>query len=341
MTSVSESLGNTPLNAALVAGYEQLSANETITFTQYLRVVLPFDGFVFWVASGILSASAILNTASLNTVMPNQPPSGTAPNTLAVQGSLHYSTQRQQNEDELIDINRVVFTTSTDVDEFNVINQNVMWLASFGDIRFSFSGRGKLYQQAGLYHYFGDAVYPEMETQIVDNISAFDSMNVVVSNSLPIWLAMNSMAPPFPYPPSQYVPLYPSFALPANLQPPYGVVHIRPEDTKAIQSTPILDSLMNRWQLVMDRVKITFYGLRNFNVMDFLDYVNNLSIQDNAPFGLMNMPVARDEKRTQVEMGVLAMKKTIEFEINYYQQRARDVAQQLILTVIPSFILGA
>ena len=41
-------------------------------------------------------------------------------------------------------------------------------------------------------------------------------------------------------------------------------------------------------------------------------------------------PTVRDEKRAQSELLILAQKKTIEFEIDYYQCAARNIARQLI-----------
>jgi len=38
----------------------------------------------------------------------------------------------------------------------------------------------------------------------------------------------------------------------------------------------------------------------------------------------------QDDKRTQSELGVIATKKVIEFEVSYYQMRANSVARSLI-----------
>ena len=54
--------------------------------------------------------------------------------------------------------------------------------------------------------------------------------------------------------------------------------------------------------------------------------------------GFMNMPVLRDDKRTQNELAILAMKKTMDFEISYYQTRARTIAQQYVLSCVPGSI---
>jgi len=49
------------------------------------------------------------------------------------------------------------------------------------------------------------------------------------------------------------------------------------------------------------------------------------------------MPIIRDEVRTQSELNVRGMKKSIEFEISYYQSVAQDIARQLILSSIPTY----
>ncbi len=78
----------------------------------------------------------------------------------------------------------------------------------------------------------------------------------------------------------------------------------------------------------LQQPEITIYGIRNNDALDFQDYVFNQSL--NEIFGIMNMPIIRDRKRTQKEIGAIAIKKVIEFEINYYQSRAQSIARQLI-----------
>jgi hypothetical protein len=176
-----------------------------------------------------------------------------------------------------------------------------MWLGYFDDpistegpVRFAFSRRQNFYQQAGKYHYVGDAVYPFMETQIIDDPVQFDTLNVVVSNSLPIWLAFDQMNPPFPFPARQQIPMYPSFLVPDDIAPPYAAVHIVPDSTRAIAGAPQYDQFHSQYQFVQERVEVTFYGLRNFNVLDFTSYVQWMAEQENAPFGIMNIPLPRD-----------------------------------------------
>jgi hypothetical protein len=46
--------------------------------------------------------------------------------------------------------------------------------------------------------------------------------------------------------------------------------------------------------------------------------------------GVMNIPVVQDERVTQNELNIIAMRKTIKFKVNYYQQRMRNVARKLM-----------
>lgn len=347
MSGVAEALsGNTQIGSVLRAGLDQLSGAQTITFTKYVRVVLPLDGYVFWVNAALVNPSAIPNVPAFNAMTPGRPAIQGADVTVRVQGSFHFEIDRRQEEDMTLDINRCTFTAQSPIDEFNEISPGVMFLGAFTDgngdpVRFSFSRRQNFYQAADLWHYIGDAVYPDMETQIIDTLNGFDQRSLVVTNSLPIWLAMNQMTPPFPYPARQQIPMFPSFLVPPDIEPPYAAVHIYPDDTQAIVAAPLIDQRSNHYQLSRDRVKITFFGLRNFNALDFVDFVNTLSEQWDADFGIMNMPTIRDEKRTQREQAIIAMKKSIVYEINYYQTRVRDIAQQLIKTVIVNYLVGA
>jgi len=344
MPTVAEAATNPgPLASALAAGVDTISQSQTVTFTLYLRVVLPIDGFVFWVKAQLLSPSAQYNSLGMNFAgdtfnasAPNKLPLNTS---LVAQGSLHYATKDSQNETDSVTVNQVIFTSEGPVNDLNAIGPNAMYIATLGDLRFAFSERRSFYQQANLYHYAGNAVYSTFETQIIDNVAGFDTQNVIVSNSLPLWLNIDQSNPPYPLTPAQKIQLYPSYLVPENVSPPYGSVDI--SQTTAIQATPIYGPTGTRTQLVTEQVKVTLFGTRNFNASDFLDYVLQYSLFTEPLFGIQNMPVIVDEKLTQVELQVIAQKKTILFTINYYQQRMRDLARQLILQCIPTVTIGA
>ena len=73
MASVTETIGK-PLQSVLDLGLDTLSSGQEITFTQYVRVILPFDGFIFWVKADLLSKSALYNAYKYNQLVNNALP---------------------------------------------------------------------------------------------------------------------------------------------------------------------------------------------------------------------------------------------------------------------------
>lgn len=295
------------LEAGLTDGYQQLSRDQDITFTFYKKVVLPLDGYVFW-----------LRQASFQ-----------------VQGSLHAAAARRQEEAEMLGIDRVWFTTNTDVAPFNEISPQRIAIGQFSagehpPFRFAFSQRGAFYKQSGLFHYMGDSINPVMEAQLVDTPQQIDDKTLIVSNSLPAWLAMQVYSPIWLAPPNPNVTLYPSFLVPDNEEPPYGTVHIEPAQTVAFGAVPLLGPRSTHTQLARDRVRVTLFGLTNDQAADWLDLAIQYIGDNDRSIGLLNIPAIRDEKRTQVEIMAIAMKKTIEFEVSYLQTRVNDIARQHI-----------
>lgn len=300
----------TPLQNALESGVRSLSNNQTITFKQYTKVVLSEDGYVFWVANGV---------------------------TMDYEGSLHYITERQQNEDETLGMNKFIFTALQEVTELNAVNPLTMWIGAWDvdgtTIQIAFSDHGSFYQQADLWHYSGYAVYPALASQLV-NSAADLPVEPIVSNSLPIWLAQNSL-----------YPVYPSFLVPDNVVPPYITAHIEPNKTTAMGSFPIyewpgttvpnsgLSPLHNlpSSQLMQDEVRLTLYGLNNQQAIQFYVSLMEYSLSTDD-FGFCNSPALRDEKRTQVEIASIAMKKTLSILASYYQGTADAIARRLILS---------
>ena len=346
MATLEEQLGasDTQIHDALVAGLEVLDQHQVVSFVPYIRTVLPVDGFVFWLNAALLPAEK-LAAHGLASADPVEVP-----------GSLHYASIGHMVEDETIAVRRVDFAAESQITAFAEIAPEVMYVGSWGTglgtFRFTFSQRSTFYEQAKIYHYVGDAVYPAFETQLIDSMAGFEQ-RPVVSNSLPLWLAMMQEVPYVTLVTVPSLQLYPAYFVPPNLPPPYGAVDIPTNTTRALQSFARLGPTMSRSQLVTERVRITLYGLRNDEASDFLDYAVDYCTNIGA-FGIMNMPVIQDDRRTQVELAALAQKKVIEFEISYNQTRARDIARQLIqmatATVIgsdkplvpqpPPFIIG-
>ena len=304
MTSVAELVNNASDRDPLLQGLSVLSQYQAISFSQYIRYVLPLDGYIFWLRT----------------------------KTAVIQGSLHVSVDKQQREDETIAINRVVFTTGELVQEFNEIDPNTIWIGESNGVKFAFSQQAPFYHAAGLYHYSGNAVYPALLSQLVDVGDQLDPTTLVVSNSLPAWLTLQSYTPIWLVGPNPDIPLFPSYAVPDNLPPVYGAVHIEPGATQPIGAFPVIGNPgVNGYhgQLASDQVHVTLYGATNDRALAWFDLVNQFS-RDTNTLGMMEPAIMRDQKREQAELGILAMKKTINFKVSYLQQSMPDVARVLI-----------
>lgn len=314
MTSAAEALGNqSQIDSTLQAGIEQVSTQQNVQFTQYQKVVLSADGFVFWVATAVK---------------------------LQVSGSLHYATDRMQDTDQTIGANDVILTSTSSISALNAIDPMTMWIANWpiGEgippMRIAFSKIGPFYENAGLWHYSGFAVFAAFESQIIDSEKDLPN-EPIVSNSLPIWLSYNKFAPVFP-----------SFLVPDNIRPPYIVAHIEPGQTEALGAFPIIGPWpgdvepnsgasplhdLSGSQLCRDTVTLVMYGFNNQNAQQYFQYLIEASVNDEL-FGFGNSPAVQDEKRTQVELAALAQKKSLTIIANYYQGTANITARRLLLS---------
>lgn len=287
---------NNSLGAVLNTGLTVIDQSQEIQFVYYYRVVLPFDKYVFWVRD------------------PSRSP-------IMVAGSLHYQTDQRQELDKTMAYQNVIFTTPTEIVDFNDLQPTEMLFGQYEDIQFSFSSHANRYEQANLWHYVGQAVYPEMRTQILQSAQDLPA-SPVVSNSLPVWIALND-----------YAPVFPSFLVPENLTPPYIVCDIQEKDTFALQ--PIAwHTEEQTYQLMQDRVRLITYGLINRDIQNFVQYIMQKSM--GGTFGIMQSGITvKDGKRIQSEMNVLAQQKIIELDVSYNQSAVYDMAVQYIKSVLP------
>ena len=310
MTSAQEAMGS-PIASTLKQGVDWLSNSQKVTFRLYRRAVLPLDGFVFWVRD-----------------------CRRAP--VVVQGSLHYSTVTDQNETETAARNTVYFSTDTRVSDFDEIASDTLWIAERGGLKVAFSSRGRYYEAANLHHYSGLALLPAMRSQIIDDPASLNPEKAIVSNSLPAFLFLNGYCPPYdtPLKTCGLATLYPSFAIPDNLPPPYAGVHI--ERTENLQAAPWYDRCYNPLALASEDVRITAYGLNNDQAMILRDAVLQYSYDWNV-IGIMDYSAVRDEKRPQPEFGILAQKKTMTFRVSYMQTAVLKIARQLIEKVVVDY----
>lgn len=316
------SLGGLPIS--LYQGVEQIGEGQTLTFSRYLRQVISQDGYVFWVKTG---------------------------QTMTATGSLHFGTSQEQDEDQTLGVNSVLFTSEQEISEFNTAADDSMWVSDWQTpggptIQIAFSRQGPYFPQAQLWHYSGFAVYPALSSQLVQSSSDLPT-GPIVSDSLPIWLSLSTTLSTMPGSQAPTVPVYASFLVPSNIVPPYVVAHIEPGTTRALGSFPIQIwpgnptpktdlQVMADSQLTADQVRLTFYGFNNQQARQYLNALVNYSLNTDA-FGFMSSPAFQDEKRTQSEISAIAMKKTLTFQASYYQQTADAFARRLILSSTVSY----
>ena len=316
MPTVDE-LGTVPsgglLHDALTAGISDISQQTTVGFTVYQKVVLPLDGFVFWLRTSVFEQT----------------------------GSIHWMIERDQDETETRARNTIVFTTTEQLLEFNTSNTQRLVVGQVAGRRYSFSRHGWLFPQAGVWHYQGTGLPTSTDTQLVDDPSQIDTTQLIVSDSLPAWLTLASYDPvwvSWPIERNPHITLYPSFLVPDNISGPYGSVHIEPSRIEALQDTAMWTTpTFGHYQLTRESVRVTLYGCNNNQAADFLDLVEQYSL-DTDSFGILNMPTIRDGKKPWVEGMVIAQQKFIDFEVSYVQTRINDVARQLITSAFATVL---
>ncbi|CAM5998813.1 unnamed protein product [Sphagnum balticum] len=323
-------------------GLNTVSYNQTVTFTKYVKVILPIDGFVYWIKADQINEGALLNALPINSPPPLDTSAslGSLANTVIAPGSIHITTRKMMEESEVYAISDVHFTSEIPIHEgFHAIGPNCIYIGEFGStaempktLLFAFTSSSSFYRQENLWHYRGDAVYPWMASQVINSIDGLLSTTQVVSNSLPAFMKLNNYVPFYGF--GNSIPLYPSLLIDPNIKPPYGGIHIIPASTVAIGAAPILSRHDSHFQLARERVRITLYGCNNELALRFLDCLYQYS-QDYNYIGFADSPIIKDEKVGQTELSVIAMKKSIEFDVNYNQQQMRNLSRQLINQCVP------
>lgn len=318
MSSILTEPSTAGLPLSLQQGINQLASGQTLTFTRYARVVVSQDGFVYWVNAGAA---------------------------VTAQGSLHYATSQEQEEDQTLGVNSILFTTAQQITQFNAASDDSLWIADWttpgGDvIQIAFSRQGPYFPQSQLWHYAGFAVYPALASQLIQSLADLPT-GPIVSDSLPIWLALPTSLAAVIGAQAPVVPVYASFLIPSNIVPPYIAAHVEPGGTKALQPFPSYNwsgvnpvsgvYALPDSQLMQDMVRLTFYGLTNQQARQWLSALIQYSLDTDA-FGFQTPVAFQDEKRTQSEITAIAMKKTLTLRVSYYQSTADALARRLILS---------
>ena len=337
VAEIAAAQAGTLLKGPLSKGVKMLTkGGQEIVFKRYSKFVLPLDGFVFWVNDSILNASTMAAVQELIAAGLTAFPSSDEDVMKTVQGSVHWAVDQTQALDETLAVNEIVFSTFDRVLDFRDVGPSTLWLGSFDNMRFSFNEQGRFFEQSGLYHYIGHALYPALATQIIDDPVVFDSKSLVVSNSLSLWLALNTRPQIYSFVTQPLVPFYPSYAVPDNIVAPYVVVHIEPDRTNPIQAIPGCPPGTGSEQLMVDSVRLVMYGLRNDQAIDLHNFILQYSLFTDA-IGIMETTGVRDEKRTQSELNIIAMKKSIDFKVSYYQSRVNSLSRQLIKSALVTY----
>ena len=314
--------------AGLIAAIGLISGEQNYTFQLYQRLVLPIDGYVFWVRASEITPEFLgdYNTQRYSqggnfngnkAFQPQLTPLQQLKFEFSVNASVHVSQAINQDADATYASQRILFTTKNQVENFALIGPNQLYITTLPNgAQIAFGSQDNHYQLAGLWHYTGKAVYSTMQSQIVDDPRLISPTLEIVSNSLPFWIKMSTSA----------LPIVPSFLSPLNLLPPYVTADIT--DTSALGQAPLYNRTNSQNQLVSDTIRFTMYGLNNDAALDFQTMLLDTSLYGN--YGIMNMPVPIDEKKPQLEFQVIAQKKAMVLKVNYYQTRAREVARRYI-----------
>jgi hypothetical protein len=278
-------------------GLVQLSNNLNVTFTRYVASILPSDGYKFWV-----KASLILGE--------------TSPFVLSVAGSFHSSINQEQNEEDTPAVTAILFTTQYEIAEMQSVNSSSIWIGEYLGSRFSFTRRGKYYPEANVYHYYGDAILSRMESQIIDDLNDLDTGDTIVSNSLPIWLDIDST-----------IDVYPSYLIPTNLPPPYISVDI--DQTESITAGFSIDNDGDFDNFQKEKVSLTLFGFNRKKAAEFLNTVHQHCMATDE-MGVINTPIVSDEKSPQSDFNIIAQKKKISFLVNYRLSIMQIVVRRML-----------
>lgn len=271
MVSVQEEQGS-PLSAAQSSGLHDIDSGQTITFKKYRRTVLPLDGYIFWVATG---------------------------DSQSVEGSLHINTQSLQDVSENYDLGLVKFTCTTEIASFYDRDRTFIWVGDLGNARFVIGSHSFQYEQAGLYHYEGRTLTPVFAAQFIDDISAINVEELIVSNSLPFFMSLPYDTSPAldwcPWP--ENVPVFPSYCVPENQSPPYVAIHNDPETIKETSLSMVNSYTGSDSQIIKETVSLSLYGLTNLQAANIRNYILHWALLHPEKFGVVNNPFIRDENR--------------------------------------------
>lgn len=275
---------------ALQDGLDTVRQGQTISFITYERVILPYDGFVYWVKTG--------NEQTLVASMVHD------------ENELHHEDQNFRNDSGLI------ITTTEPLLDFSQDGLDTMSVFEYNNNLYVLRKTGYNSEQSGLFHNIARVIEPALRSILLDSKDDFLKKKAQFTNSIGLFVLLSCGY--FEFVSIDY-PIYPEWLVPLNKKPPYITVGVT--ETEALNNgfnTVNVDNSLFLVKPAKDYVDINLYGLDNNEALNFLVKLERWSLFYKK-IGFLNMPRIKDEQLAQNEIGSLAQKKIIELEIFYYQ----------------------
>lgn len=291
------------LHEAIETAVGTLSQNREFDLVTYTKYTNTADGFVYW-----------LKTATVQ----------------KIRGSLHNRAVQENEQDHTNSRNTIVLTTSDQIKGFDEPNPQTAYFITIalddpaivdgGPMVIGFNSADNYYQEAGAYHYMGQAVFPNFRRFIIDDPLTFLA-SIIPVNSLPILLDQIA---------DYGVATYAAWAVPANLTTPYISVAI--QTSKTINSLPVYDySGSNKFinQFKIDDVELVAYNMGAASTQELISHIFDVS-QRPALFGITKIPQVQDVPAVQSEYGIRADKKSVKMSVSYWLSTASSVVRKTI-----------
>lgn len=291
------------LNEAIGYAVSTLSQAREFDLVKYTAYRNPVDGYPYW-----------LKTSEVQ----------------KIQGSLHNRAIQENTQDHSNNRNTIILTTMEQIKGFDVVDPSVAYFITVamddpaivdgGPLVIGFNSADSYYQEAGAFHYMGEAVYPNFRQFIVDSPTGWLA-SLIPSNSLPILLDQIA---------DYGVAVYASWAVPANISTPYISVDI--PASKTINSAPIYDYAgSNKFinQFKIDDVELITYNMGAVNTQALVSHIYDVS-QRPALFGITKIPQVHEVPAVQSEYGIRADKKSVKMSISYWLSNSSTVVRKTI-----------
>jgi hypothetical protein len=291
------------ISEAIGATIGTLSQNREFDLVTYTKYTNTADGFVYW-----------LKTATVQ----------------KIRGSLHNRAVQENEQDHTNSRNTIILTTQDQIKGFDETNPQSAYFITValddpaivdgGPMVIGFNSADNYYQEAGAYHYMGQAVFPNFRRFIIDDPLTFLA-SIIPTNSLPILLTQIA---------ASGVATYAAWAVPPNLTTPYVSVAIQTSQT--INSVPFYDSSLTTKfinQFRIDEIELVAYNMGAANMQELISHIYDASMRPGL-YGITKLPQVQDVPAVQSEYGIRADKKSVKMSVSYWLSTASTVVRKTI-----------